>query len=208
MFVCCAVPQIFVRPTEARQQADEAKMRFAHIDGDHLTLLNVYHAYKQSQLTCPCQWIVSHSYLSSPPLPSPPPPPLPSVQTRITLSGATITLSVLVLSSQRTTFVSSCLASWTASTCVAAAQSSPARTTTSTSGRHWSQASSCKWRTSSAADTTSPSRTTRSAPPPHTHTHNPTPSPVCDAVCVCMCVGGAAPSQHLSGSQAGVGPVQ
>ena len=50
-----AVPQIFVRPTEAKQQADEAKMRFAHIDGDHLTLLNVYHAYKQSMsytMTC------------------------------------------------------------------------------------------------------------------------------------------------------------
>ena len=30
--------------------ADEAKMKFAHIDGDHLTLLNVYHAYKQSEL--------------------------------------------------------------------------------------------------------------------------------------------------------------
>lgn len=45
-----SVPQIFVRPTEAKQQADEAKMRFAHIDGDHLTLLNVYHAYKQSKL--------------------------------------------------------------------------------------------------------------------------------------------------------------
>ena len=26
-------------------------MRFAHIDGDHLTLLNVYHAFKQSELT-------------------------------------------------------------------------------------------------------------------------------------------------------------
>lgn len=24
-------------------------MRFAHIDGDHLTLLNVYHAFKQSE---------------------------------------------------------------------------------------------------------------------------------------------------------------
>lgn len=24
-------------------------MRFAHIDGDHLTLLNVYHAFKQSK---------------------------------------------------------------------------------------------------------------------------------------------------------------
>lgn len=43
------VPQIFVRPTDVKKQADEAKMRFAHIDGDHLTLLNVYHAYKQSK---------------------------------------------------------------------------------------------------------------------------------------------------------------
>lgn len=43
------VPQCFVRPTEARKAADEAKMRFAHIDGDHLTLLNVYHAFKQSK---------------------------------------------------------------------------------------------------------------------------------------------------------------
>lgn len=39
-----SVPQCFVRPTEAKKAADEAKMRFAHIDGDHLTLLNVYHA--------------------------------------------------------------------------------------------------------------------------------------------------------------------
>lgn len=44
-----AVPQCFVRPTEAKKAADEAKARFAHIDGDHLTLLNVYHAFKQSQ---------------------------------------------------------------------------------------------------------------------------------------------------------------
>lgn len=43
-----SVPQVFLRPNEARKAADEAKMKFAHIDGDHLTLLNVYHAYKQS----------------------------------------------------------------------------------------------------------------------------------------------------------------
>ncbi|KAG1707486.1 Pre-mRNA-splicing factor ATP-dependent RNA helicase DHX15 [Nymphon striatum] len=43
------VPQCFVRPNEAKKAADEAKMRFAHIDGDHLTLLNVYHAFKQNQ---------------------------------------------------------------------------------------------------------------------------------------------------------------
>lgn len=42
------VPQIFVRPLDIRKQADEAKMAFAHIDGDHLTMLNVYHAFKQS----------------------------------------------------------------------------------------------------------------------------------------------------------------
>jgi len=39
-----------MRPTEAKKAADEAKMKFAHIDGDHLTLLNVFHAFKQSEL--------------------------------------------------------------------------------------------------------------------------------------------------------------
>jgi len=43
------VPNCFVRPREAQKAADEAKSRFAHIDGDHLTLLNVYHAYKQNR---------------------------------------------------------------------------------------------------------------------------------------------------------------
>ncbi|KAJ6343776.1 hypothetical protein OIU76_005511 [Salix suchowensis] len=33
---------------EAQKAADEAKARFGHIDGDHLTLLNVYHAFKQN----------------------------------------------------------------------------------------------------------------------------------------------------------------
>jgi pre-mRNA-splicing factor ATP-dependent RNA helicase DHX15/PRP43 len=43
-----SVPNCFLRPREAQKAADEAKARFAHIDGDHLTLLNVYHAYKQN----------------------------------------------------------------------------------------------------------------------------------------------------------------
>lgn len=43
-----SVPNCFVRPNEAKKAADEAKARFAHLDGDHLTLLNVYHAFKQS----------------------------------------------------------------------------------------------------------------------------------------------------------------
>ncbi|KFK35415.1 hypothetical protein AALP_AA5G281500 [Arabis alpina] len=42
------VPNCFIRPREAQKAADEAKARFGHIDGDHLTLLNVYHAYKQN----------------------------------------------------------------------------------------------------------------------------------------------------------------
>lgn len=43
------VQQVFMRPNEAKKAADDCKMKFAHIDGDHLTLLNVYHAFKQSK---------------------------------------------------------------------------------------------------------------------------------------------------------------
>jgi len=42
-----SVPMIFVRPKEAAKDADECKQRFSHLDGDHLTMLNVFHAYKQ-----------------------------------------------------------------------------------------------------------------------------------------------------------------
>lgn len=43
-----SVPNVFMRPKEAAKAADEAKAQFAHADGDHLSLLNAYHAYKQS----------------------------------------------------------------------------------------------------------------------------------------------------------------
>ena len=43
-----SVPNVFMRPKEAAKAADEAKAQFAHVDGDHLTLLNAYHAYKQN----------------------------------------------------------------------------------------------------------------------------------------------------------------
>ncbi len=43
-----SVPQIFMRPKESAKAADEAKRKFQHEDGDHLTLLNAYHAYKQN----------------------------------------------------------------------------------------------------------------------------------------------------------------
>ena len=39
---------VFMRPKEAAKAADEAKAQFTHEDGDHLTLLNAYHAYKQN----------------------------------------------------------------------------------------------------------------------------------------------------------------
>merc|ERR1719353_1009587 len=42
-------PNPFMRPREAQRAADEAKARFQHVDGDHLTLLNVYHAWKNNQ---------------------------------------------------------------------------------------------------------------------------------------------------------------
>jgi len=41
-----SVPLVFMRPRESSREADEAKSRFAHADGDHITLLNVFHAYK------------------------------------------------------------------------------------------------------------------------------------------------------------------
>ncbi|KAG4301024.1 hypothetical protein PCANB_002638 [Pneumocystis canis] len=41
-----SVPNVFMRPSSAKKRADEMRQVFAHPDGDHLTLLNVYHAYK------------------------------------------------------------------------------------------------------------------------------------------------------------------
>lgn len=43
-----SVQQPFVRPKDNTKAADEAKDNFAHVDGDHLTLMNVFHAYKES----------------------------------------------------------------------------------------------------------------------------------------------------------------
>ena len=45
-----SVPLVFNRPRYYAEDADEAKRRFAHVDGDHLTLLNVFHAYKQHRM--------------------------------------------------------------------------------------------------------------------------------------------------------------
>ncbi|KAJ9663718.1 DEAH-box ATP-dependent RNA helicase prp43 [Neophaeococcomyces mojaviensis] len=56
-----SVPQVFVRPNSARKRADEMKNLFAHPDGDHLTLLNVYHAFKGEEAQKnPKQWCHDH----------------------------------------------------------------------------------------------------------------------------------------------------
>lgn len=56
-----SVPQIFVRPVSQRKRADEMKNLFAHPDGDHLTLLNVYHAFKGPDAQeNPKQWCHDH----------------------------------------------------------------------------------------------------------------------------------------------------
>jgi len=44
-----SVPPIFQRPADKKQQADRAHDQFSHIEGDHLTLLNAYHTYKQNE---------------------------------------------------------------------------------------------------------------------------------------------------------------
>jgi pre-mRNA-splicing factor ATP-dependent RNA helicase DHX15/PRP43 len=56
-----SVPQVFVRPNSQRKRADEMKNLFAHPDGDHLTLLNVYHAFKGPEAQAnPKQWCHDH----------------------------------------------------------------------------------------------------------------------------------------------------
>ena len=43
-----SVPPLFMRPPDQKQAADQARDRFCHQDGDHLTMLNVFHAWKQN----------------------------------------------------------------------------------------------------------------------------------------------------------------
>jgi len=62
-----SVAQVFIRPADQRQQADEAKDRFAHIDGDHLQLLNVFEAFKQNGESADWCWnnFLQHRVLKS-----------------------------------------------------------------------------------------------------------------------------------------------
>ena len=49
-----SVPNVFVRPKQEAKEADAAKRAFTHPDGDHLTLLNAFHEYKQNG--CDKRW--------------------------------------------------------------------------------------------------------------------------------------------------------
>jgi ATP-dependent RNA helicase DHX8/PRP22 len=48
-----SVQTVFYRPKEKQQQADQKKSKFHDPHGDHLTLLNVYNAWKQSRYSDP-----------------------------------------------------------------------------------------------------------------------------------------------------------
>ncbi|EAL64818.1 DEAD/DEAH box helicase [Dictyostelium discoideum AX4] len=43
-----SAPNCFMRPKDNRIEADSAKKSFDHFDGDHLTMLNVYHSFKKN----------------------------------------------------------------------------------------------------------------------------------------------------------------
>jgi pre-mRNA-splicing factor ATP-dependent RNA helicase DHX15/PRP43 len=61
MTALISVPQVFVRPANNRKRADEMKNLFAHPDGDHITLLNVYHAFKSlGESQDPKKWCHDH----------------------------------------------------------------------------------------------------------------------------------------------------
>lgn len=44
-----SIPNVFIRPSRDKKRADDAKSVFAHPDGDHITLLNVYQAFKSDE---------------------------------------------------------------------------------------------------------------------------------------------------------------
>jgi ATP-dependent RNA helicase DDX35 len=46
------VQNVFVTPSGRKQQADKAKIKFACVEGDHLTLLNVYKVFREKFTKC------------------------------------------------------------------------------------------------------------------------------------------------------------
>jgi pre-mRNA-splicing factor ATP-dependent RNA helicase DHX15/PRP43 len=47
---CLNVPNIFLRPKDQMEIADREKSKFAHPDGDHITLVNVFNTFKAKDM--------------------------------------------------------------------------------------------------------------------------------------------------------------
>ena len=58
------VQHVFVTPSGRKQQADKAKLKFACVEGDHITLLNVYKTFaakmKKSKMSALASWCSSN----------------------------------------------------------------------------------------------------------------------------------------------------
>jgi len=50
------VPNVFIRPRDSAEAADREKSKFAHHDGDHLTLLNVFNTFKAKDMNTDWCW--------------------------------------------------------------------------------------------------------------------------------------------------------
>ena len=50
------VPNVFIRPRDSAEAADREKSKFAHSDGDHLTLLNVFNTFKAKDMNPDWCW--------------------------------------------------------------------------------------------------------------------------------------------------------
>ena len=58
---CLNVPNIFIRPRDQAEIADREKSKFAHPDGDHVTLVNVFNMFKTKGMDSDWCW---NSYLN------------------------------------------------------------------------------------------------------------------------------------------------
>jgi pre-mRNA-splicing factor ATP-dependent RNA helicase DHX15/PRP43 len=63
MLICASmlsVPNVFVRPWDRQKYADSIKKKFSHPESDHISLINVYRAYKahnENQTWCKTNFI-------------------------------------------------------------------------------------------------------------------------------------------------------
>ena len=92
--------------------AEKSKIRFTHIDGNHLTLLNVYHTFKQSMcpsLKCPSSMLCKPTLMS----------PNINLSTLTDHELAQWCYDNFVNYRSLTKCTSSCPGSWTSSTCPA-----------------------------------------------------------------------------------------